>query len=269
MKKEKKLSTHREIQERLLDKVLLILGIIAVPALLISILRYIDIGWHNAYYINMGITLVVILFAVFRKMISYYAKTACLIAVFIVLAVSGARYTGLSSFYIPYLMLSILAGVIFMGRKKAIYIYLAGAAIIIVTGILNVKGIIAPATDLNAYHSHLTSWLNTLYNFSAITGLVILIIGEIGYILSGKIAELEKKNLELKNAFNEIKTLQGILPICAKCKKIRDSNGYWTQVESYLENHSELKFSHGICEKCSEEMYSREDWFKNNSDKQK
>ncbi len=60
----------------------------------------------------------------------------------------------------------------------------------------------------------------------------------------------------LQKAFDDIKTLRGILPICAWCKKIRDDDGYWNQVEVYLHNHTEAEFSHGICPDCTEKQLS-------------
>ncbi|MDA3897368.1 MAG: hypothetical protein PF482_14635 [Desulfobacteraceae bacterium] len=65
----------------------------------------------------------------------------------------------------------------------------------------------------------------------------------------------EELIVQLKNALNEIKQLRGILPICAHCKKIRDDKGYWNQIESYIENHTEAEFSHGICPGCAEKFY--------------
>jgi methyl-accepting chemotaxis protein len=65
--------------------------------------------------------------------------------------------------------------------------------------------------------------------------------------------EREKLIAELKTALNKVKKLSGILPICAKCKKIRDDKGYWSQVESYIREHSEAEFSHGLCPDCAEE----------------
>jgi len=257
-----KFSTQREIQERLLNRVLLILGIITIPALFFSILRYINIGWSYVYIVNTAMGLIVIFLSLFRNYVSYNLKVTLLIAVFSGLAIGGALHIGLSSFFIQYLMLSILTGVIFAGRKKAFYIYLGGAVLIIITGILNVKGIISPAADMNRYPGYATTWINALYSFLTITGLVILVTGEIGYYLTEKISKLEKINRELQNAMSEIKTLQGILPICARCKMIRDSNGYWMQVEKYIQDHSELKFSHGLCEKCADELYGNEDWYK-------
>jgi hypothetical protein len=76
------------------------------------------------------------------------------------------------------------------------------------------------------------------------------------------LAIAEEKNKKLENALTEIKTLQKMLPICAKCKKIRDEKGYWNQIESYIEQHSETKFSHSLCEGCADELYGDEDWYK-------
>ena len=60
---------------------------------------------------------------------------------------------------------------------------------------------------------------------------------------------------ELQKALNEVRTLRGIIPICASCKKIRDDKGYWNQVEAYVRDHSEAEFSHGICPECMKELY--------------
>jgi len=56
---------------------------------------------------------------------------------------------------------------------------------------------------------------------------------------------------------SEIKSLGGLLPICSHCKKIRDDRGYWNQLESYLEAHSEAAFTHGICAECQEQLHAR------------
>jgi hypothetical protein len=70
-------------------------------------------------------------------------------------------------------------------------------------------------------------------------------------------AQTEKDNLivELKDALCKVKTLNGLLPICASCKKIRDDNGYWNQIESYIRDHSEAEFSHSICPACAKKLY--------------
>jgi len=100
----------------------------------------------------------------------------------------------------------------------------------------------------------------------------ILIALGLGLILSGqyiwnrrlqreirerKRIEQERNDLitELKRALAEVKTLQGFLPICAGCRKIRNDTGYWQQIECYIEDHTDTKFSHGLCPDCAQELY--------------
>lgn len=68
---------------------------------------------------------------------------------------------------------------------------------------------------------------------------------------------LERERLisELREALVHIKTLSGLLPICASCKKIRDDKGYWSQVESYIARHSEATFTHSLCPDCMKRLY--------------
>lgn len=70
--------------------------------------------------------------------------------------------------------------------------------------------------------------------------------------------KLEARNVQLRQAIEHIKTLQGIVPICSFCKKIRNDTGYWDQVEVYVENHSNAEFSHSICPECMEVHYPDE-----------
>jgi len=73
--------------------------------------------------------------------------------------------------------------------------------------------------------------------------------------------KLAERVHELEVALAQVKTLSGMLPICASCKKIRDDKGYWTQIESYIRHHSEAEFSHGFCPDCARkwmEMADRE-----------
>lgn len=73
--------------------------------------------------------------------------------------------------------------------------------------------------------------------------------------------ERERERLlnELQQALLKIKTLEGILPICAHCKKIRDKNGAWREVSDYIEDHSRAEFTHGICPECAQKIYSQLD----------
>lgn len=71
--------------------------------------------------------------------------------------------------------------------------------------------------------------------------------------------KLRHMNKELQQAFEEIKILKGILPICSHCNEIRDKKGNWVRIERYIEERSEAQFSHSICETCLEKYYPEED----------
>jgi PAS domain S-box-containing protein len=86
------------------------------------------------------------------------------------------------------------------------------------------------------------------------------IIGLVGIgrdITERRHAEEERERLisELQNAIADIKVLSGLVPICANCKKIRDDKGYWTQLEAYIQAHSQARFSHGVCPDCMQKLY--------------
>jgi len=76
-------------------------------------------------------------------------------------------------------------------------------------------------------------------------------------ITERKQAEREREELiqRLEQAIKEIKTLSGLIPICASCKNIRDDEGYWTHLETYLQKHSDAQLSHSICPDCQARLY--------------
>lgn len=82
-------------------------------------------------------------------------------------------------------------------------------------------------------------------------------------ITKRKLAEdaLKEEHKKLKKAMNEIKVLSGLLPICSKCKNVRDDQGYWKQIESYLSQHTNADVTHGLCPECMDEMYSGQNWY--------
>lgn len=86
--------------------------------------------------------------------------------------------------------------------------------------------------------------------------LLSVIIAFIATYLVGKAEkELLTEKDKLQQALDEIKTLRGIIPICSHCKQIRDDEGLWKQIEEYIRDHSEARFSHGICPSCLKKHY--------------
>ncbi len=72
--------------------------------------------------------------------------------------------------------------------------------------------------------------------------------------------KLKLLNAELRQTIEQIKTLSGLLPMCASCKKIRDDDGYWQRLEVYFQTHTDVQFTHGLCPACARELYPELDW---------
>ena len=66
---------------------------------------------------------------------------------------------------------------------------------------------------------------------------------------------VEQRTVEIRNALSEIKTLRRILPLCSFCKKIRDDQGYWEEVDVYMYKHLDARISHGACPECLQKNY--------------
>jgi DNA-binding NtrC family response regulator len=73
--------------------------------------------------------------------------------------------------------------------------------------------------------------------------------------LQNEIEERKMTEESLRDALSKIKTLSGLLPICASCKKIRDDDGTWVHIESYIKNNSDADFTHGVCPECAIRLY--------------
>lgn len=88
-------------------------------------------------------------------------------------------------------------------------------------------------------------------------GKVAGIVSVVRDVTERKRAEEEREKLltDLQHALSQVKTLSGLLPICASCKKIRDDRGYWNHLELYIEAHSGAEFSHGLCPDCKKKLY--------------
>ena len=91
-----------------------------------------------------------------------------------------------------------------------------------------------------------------------------LILLAVEDITARRTAEEERDKIHLahKEALDKVKKLTGMLPICANCKKIRNDQGYWEQIEAYISEHSAVEFTHGLCPECATKLYPEIDYGK-------
>jgi hypothetical protein len=96
-----------------------------------------------------------------------------------------------------------------------------------------------------------TWWWRTLCSLAALAAIISVHRWRVHH-LKERERELEAR---VEEALSRVKILKGLLPICATCKKVRDDRGYWNQIESFIRDHSEADFSHGICPDCISRYY--------------
>jgi len=110
----------------------------------------------------------------------------------------------------------------------------------------NAIGVIAVV--LRSFSIDMLPWSLSFTVFNSIIGMYYGIL---------KVEKIAKDELieNLQKALEDVKTLSGMLPICAWCKKIRDDEGYWQKIEAYLKSHSDLDFTHSICNDCAKKEY--------------
>ena len=104
------------------------------------------------------------------------------------------------------------------------------------------------AVILRSFSMDMLPWSLSFALFNGIIGMYY------GILKAEKLAR-EELIIDLKKALADVKTLSGMLPICAWCKKVRDDEGYWQKIEAYFKSHSDLDFTHGICNDCAKKQY--------------
>jgi hypothetical protein len=121
----------------------------------------------------------------------------------------------------------------------------------------NVIGVFELYTDVTSFNLDIVQIVErTIVSLAIILlfvfGCSFLVISKVTQLLKNTQQELADKVYQLEEALTKVRQLEGIIPICSYCKKIRDDGKSWHQLENYISSHSEAKFSHGICPECYE-----------------
>ena len=103
-----------------------------------------------------------------------------------------------------------------------------------------------------ALRSETAAWSPALLNLGFFC---LILVVQVAVTVAFLLLNAERVEWELRDTLAHVRVLRGMLPICASCKKVRDDQGYWQQLESYVADHSDAEFSHGICPECAERLY--------------
>ncbi len=249
------LESHREIQELQLNKIFRLLGYMVIPILLINLSRYFIVGWLFSFYFYILGAFLILLIALNITRFPYTFKVSFLIFTFLSFSILQGLNFGMVGFMAEFLLLTVFLSVVFLPKQTAILMYVLCGLVCAGCAILCIMGVLPVVPDFEKQINTIPSWSSFLVTFLFMASIVILIAGDIGNQLAEKINALEEKKVALLNANKEVTILQGILPICSTCKKVRDDKGYWNQIESYIRDHSDADFSHSLCPECAKNLY--------------
>lgn len=231
-----------------------------------------------SFYLLMAFAIWVISY---NRKIPYSARLAFFLGITYILAVVDLAFVGIAEDWRLYLFgLSVLVTIFLGWRMGVVAIFVSELTFISIAWQISVGNIVITASHMaSPVPSKMSIFIFALM-FLMVTGVVVSAVAAVmrefeaawqrervavGIIeeerdlledrVVGRTLELQEKNVRLKAALKDIKILKGMLPICASCKKIRDDNGYWFQIESYIREHSAAEFSHSICPDCVKNLY--------------
>ena len=159
-----------------------------------------------------------------------------------------------------YLILVISSGFVFGRRAMAFMVVMSSAA---VAGLIYAENAgWLPRPD---YRVTVTQWITATAFFACVGSMTLAatrVMREAQEQAEREVeerrrteTELREANRKLEEALHSVRTLNGLLPVCAWCHKVREDEGYWSQLESYITSHTDTTFTHGICPECSEKQF--------------
>lgn len=257
------------IRRRFLESVSGVYLALAIIALPLSLARIPQTGLHVIHFVHICGAILAFIVYFSRKRLSDHWLVYLILFFSTVLSISGFLQYGIVSagfylagatIFIAGVSLGLWSGVICAG-------FYAVAATII--AYLWMTGYLVFPGDVHAYILLPSVWATLGVAFIVLTAVFFVSatgffkrLNELVDTIDGQKQKIEERsteliqaNQELEAAIKEIKTLHGLLPICAKCKKIRDDKGYWQLLEDYLEHHTEAELTHGLCPDCISELY--------------
>jgi K+-sensing histidine kinase KdpD len=158
-----------------------------------------------------------------------------------ILAIGLLDYlTGIEIIIAPFYLIPISCATWFGSRARGL-----------ISSVLSVMTIAASSFMAGNKFSHLLIDVWNLLMYLAFFVIFTVVLS----FLKKDLEERRRLIAELQQTLGQVKQLSGLLPVCSSCKKIRDDNGDWKQMETYISNHSEVLFSHGICPECIERLY--------------
>lgn len=258
------------VRRQLADRTVLLFTTLAVWAYTAARLQSYCIGWHSPNVVQTQLLCVVLLVALSRHRVSEKHKLALLIVVIVVVGFLGLLTFGLLAVGVTLLAAAAVLVSLWYSKYAVTVFSFCSLSGFFLVGLGFATGHVAITMKADLIASNLTHWV--LYGlclgfFYLFVGATILAYRrEMTALLQqvqGQSQQLMESSAEREKALAAIKTLKGILPTCSHCKRIRPPDREqndprsWIQIETYIGDHSEARFSHGICPDCMPELYGK------------
>jgi hypothetical protein len=245
-----------------LDRIWIGMVVVALLAAPVSALRSLFTGWERVYTVHLIFLAIAVGCFLLRKRIDFYTRTVAMIFLLDSAAIAGLLTFGLlGSAWWWALIASLLVTVFYSLRTGLIHTAFALGSICLI-GYGFVDGGLQINFDANDYIRHYSAWLTMLLGPALLTAFVFWALAAYTDALRELMHEIDHRRAqksaliaELEQTLAENKTLRGFIPICAHCKKIRDDEGFWNSVETYMQRHADIQFSHGLCPPCGAALY--------------
>lgn len=252
----KRLTQLREALLTQMWKGLVVTALVGAPA---SASRALFTGWLHLYTFHVVLALVIVVVHACRARMPFGVKATVLILILSVVGVVAVFRSGLLGLGLWWLLLSSLVAGLLFSIRWGIVLAVGTCGIVVAAGVGFVTGRLTLPFDANAYLAQPSSWATLLCAGALMPLFFFQVIAVYQKATADLLEEVgqqhDQQTLLVAQAVAEIKTIRGMIAICARCKKIRNDRGYWEQLEAYLADHSEAQFTHSLCHPCGEALY--------------
>jgi hypothetical protein len=240
------------LKNQLIEKIMKVTAIAALIALATTQVRAFQIGWSQRDLLQTA-AVCLILFLALNHQLNIEHKVPFLLAAFVLGGIGGIGTLGMFAGMVFILPISAVIAAIFYPPKITV-LFTLGALLfygVVASGFcLDILKL--PETSLMAIPRHWGVYIACAAFFFAVSGAAIYNYRK---VMRQLVLQVRYQRDELTEVLAQVKTLKGLLPICSSCKKIRDDDGYWDQIENYIADHSDAQCSHAICPDCMKKLY--------------
>lgn len=227
-----------------------------------SIQRFRYTGWMPIYSVHASIILAFFACWLMRNRLSFNLRVGIIMALFYVVGITGLFSFGLIGAGIWWLILCSLLASVFYSTQTGMIHGIICLGIILTAAVAVTTGLITVPFDANVYIRQPSIWLTLLIGCVALSMFIFSAFSTYQNAMVELLQEVENSKqqkiqllAEQKKALDEIIALRSIIPICSSCRKVRDDDGFWETVDTYMHKRTDIQFSHSICPDCGERLY--------------